>query len=594
MAFLEVKNLDFSYNGSSNKQLDNLSFCVEKGEFVVVVGESGSGKSTLLKLMKKELAPYGKKSGEIFVDEKEISKFGTKESCQKIGFLFQDVESQIVSDKVYSELAFLLESLGMKNSAIQNRIAETSEFFGISTWFQKKTSELSGGQKQTLNLASLLVAEPKLLLLDEPTTSLDPIAREQFLQTLKKVNKELGITIVVVEHNLENLFEYADKILVLSDGKIEKFGTPQEIANDSKNILNRNLVLSLPSVVRIFAEIENSQKFGDCPLKFLDAKEWLKSNFSNEKKCLNEDSKNLENKEYNAKYNEKKIDQNNDKKKQYENLKPQVALEISNGCFRYEKMQQDILHGLNLKIFDNEIFSIIGGNGAGKSTLLKVLCNIKKLYAGKFSIFGKAQNILSKKKNFENKIVLLPQNPKTLFLQETVQEEFEDMAKLQKIENAKERTFELVHAFRLEKLLESHPYDLSGGEAQKVAIAKALLGCPKILLLDEPTQSLDGQAKEVLKQILCDLKNSGITIVLVTHDLEFSAEVSDRCGMLFDGKILNAENTNLFFSSNSFYTTYSAKLSKGIYERVTTVKDLTKLVNENGEKNAKNHEYKHK
>lgn len=236
MEILHIEDLTFRYPDAPRPALQNVSLSVSDGEFAVICGVSGCGKSTLLRLIKRELAPFGEKSGVIMYDGQSQEALDLRTECTGIGFVQQRPESQIVTDKVWHELAFGLESLGLPAEAIRRRVCETAAYFGIEAWFRQNTAELSGGQKQLLNLAGVTVMQPKLLLLDEPTAQLDPIAAADFITTLHKLNRELGITVLLVEHRLEEVLPIADRVILMEDGAIGFDGSPRRFADS----LSRN------------------------------------------------------------------------------------------------------------------------------------------------------------------------------------------------------------------------------------------------------------------------------------------------------------------------------------------------------------------
>ncbi|MFA6827331.1 MAG: ABC transporter ATP-binding protein, partial [Bacilli bacterium] len=247
MALLEIKNLSFKYPLEDKYALENISLTISEGDFLLVCGKTGCGKTTLLKLMKKELMPNGAKTGQVLFMGNSIDN---NDQPQSIGYVFQNPDNQIVTDKVWHELSFGLENLNTKVEVMNNRIAEIANFFGIDNWFYDKTANLSGGQKQILNLASVLVMNPKVILLDEPTSQLDPIARSNFLALLTKINQELGITIVLVEHNLEDVFGIVDEVLLLDSGRLLIKGLKEEV---NYYIRKNNLDIreALPSALQI-------------------------------------------------------------------------------------------------------------------------------------------------------------------------------------------------------------------------------------------------------------------------------------------------------------------------------------------------------
>ena len=536
MEIFNIKNLSFSYPKSSQKAIDNISFTVNKGDFILLCGQSGSGKSTLLKMLKPQLTPYGDLSGNILYSGENINKLSQKDSATQIGFVMQNPHSQIVTDKVYHELAFGMENLGFDNNTIRLRVSEVASYFGLTEVFNKNTFELSGGQKQLLNLASVLALQPDVLILDEPTSQLDPLSAENFLNILKKLNRDFGITVILSEHNLEDVFDFATKVLVLEKGTVACYDKPENVTSKLKSINENHPMLSaLPTVLRVYNAVGNNHQAP--PLNINQGRNFLFKNFNNNIKALDNSYTEISN----------------------------PLFTIKNAYFRYEKTGKDVLKGFNLTVNQGEIYTILGGNGSGKSTAVKMLCGILKSYSGKIKHFKRSE------------IGYLPQSVDTMFLKDTVKEELKSVSiNIEKISKQ----------LNIEHLLSRHPYDLSGGEMQRVAIAKLLLNSPTLLILDEPTKGLDNFAQDELIKILKQLQKDGMTIVIVTHHTEFACKISDRCGLLFDGNIIAENSAEEFFSSNSFYTTYACKMSRGFFDKAVTSQHIIELCKLNGDKNA--------
>ncbi len=524
MESFSVKNLSFTYPKRTKKALDNINLTINEGEFVCIFGKSGCGKTTLLRLLKNVLAPHGKKEGEIFFEGKSLDEYDIKEQAQKIGFVMQNVDNQIVTDKVWHELAFGLESLGVPSSQIRIRVAEMASFFGIGEWFYKKVSELSGGQKQLLNLASVMVMQPSVLILDEPTSQLDPIAATEFIRTLEKINKEFGTTVILSEHRLEEVFCVSDRVIYMENGTIIEDGNPNKVG---KKLRNTDAFSSLPTPVRIYSEVENGD---NSPVTVREGKKWLLEYV--EKNSLNTEL-----------IPDDDIFEIND-----------VCVELKDIWFRYKKESEDVIKNLNMKVNRGEIFSVLGGNGSGKTTMLSMISGINRPYRGK---------VLIK----EMSIGALPQNPQCLFTKNTVLKDLLEMADNEEVINA-------AKLCQISDLLDFHPYDLSGGEQQRAALCKVLLKDPKIVLLDEPTKGFDAQFKKVFSKILYELKAKGKTVIMVSHDIEFCAEVSDRCAMFFDGNITSLESTRKFFKNNTFYTTSANRMAKKIIPDAVLAEDI--------------------
>nr|WP_300003946.1 ABC transporter ATP-binding protein [Tissierella sp.] len=548
MAFIDIKNLNFSYPQSDKRVLDNISLKIEEGEFIVLCGSTGCGKSTLLKQLKTELAPHGTRTGEILYEGRRIEELDERRSASEIGYVLQNPDNQIVTDEVWHELAFGLENLGISSSVIRRKVAEMASFFGIEKWFRKKTSDLSGGQKQILNLASIMVMNPKLLILDEPTSQLDPIAASEFISTLSKINKELSLTIILAEHRLEDVFSQADKVGVLDEGRLIAFDRPREI---SKYLDDHPVLYSLPTPVRIYKEF-NTEDI--CPLTIREGRNWLLKNFPEKKgAAIKIQEKSLEGKK--------------------------IVLEMKDAWFRYEKDQADILTGSSITIYEEEIFSILGGNGTGKTTALKLLSRINKPHRGKVLLNGKDINKYSSKELYHNNLAMLPQNPQATFVTDEVEKEFGEIVSAMNYDKlqADKKIKEITERLNIQGLLKKHPYDLSGGEQQKLGLAKILLLEPRIILLDEPTKGIDAYSKIELAAILDELKKEGKTILIVSHDIEFAAEYSDRCALFFDGEVVSVDEPYAFFNGNNFYTTAANKMSRSIFQNAITTKDVVDL-----------------
>ena len=550
MAHFQIQDLSFSYPTAKGREsLRNISLTIQRGEYVVLCGKSGSGKTTLLRQLKTVLAPHGKKSGRILFNGVALDKVSQRDQSGKIGYVMQNPDDQIVTDKVWHELAFGLESLGCDQKTMRARVAEMACYFGIQDWFHRDVANLSGGQKQLLNLASIMAMQPEVLILDEPTSQLDPIAASDFLNTVRKINIELGTTVIITEHRLEDIFPYADRAIVMDSGKVIADDTPRNIGKLLWEQSN-DMFAAMPTPVRVFYGTEGK---GDCPLTVREGRNWLS------RECFPAPA----HKTVPIQTLPEEIDD--------------LALSLKELWFRYEKKSPDILRGVSAEVPAGSLYAIVGGNGAGKSTMLKAVCGICRPYRGSVKVFGKPVNKYKSAELFGGCLAMLPQDPKSLFVKKTVREDLEEMTR------DKTLIEEIAVTCQVESLLNSHPYDLSGGEQQRAALAKVLLTQPKLLLLDEPTKGIDSFFKETFAEILKQLQAKGITVVMVSHDVEFCAKYADMVSMFFDGQILTTDTPRCFFGSNSFYTTAANRMSRHVFDLAVTAEDVIGLCKQNKE-----------
>ena len=569
MEILRVDGLKFSYPNQLKKALNNINFSIDEGDFVLICGESGCGKSTLLRHLKPELSPHGQVSGDIYYYSQKINDYSSKQLASEIGYVLQNPDSQIVTDKVWHELAFGLENMGLDTQTIRLRVAEMASFFGIQGWFRKNVNDLSGGQKQLLNLASIMAMQPKILILDEPTSQLDPIAAKDFIDTLVRINKELSTTIIMTEHNLEDIYSVCDKVIVMEDGKVICNDTNYKVVDILSRDKNHKMVKSLPTPSKIYNQLNGYlEGTNKSPLTVKDCRQWL--NDSMDELTI-------------TKLDDTETEINIDEKDR------EIAIELKDVYFQYNKISEPTIRDLSFKVYKGEIYSILGGNGTGKSTTLSLVARQRKPQRGKIFINNIEMKKYNNKSLYENNLALLPQNPQSLFVFETVREDLEEVLILKNkdreyIDKEVKRVSKLLD---IEHLLEHHPYDLSGGELQRAGMAKVMLLNPKIILLDEPTKGLDTYCKEEIGKMLMKLRDMGVTIVVVSHDIEFSARYSDRCAMFFDGSIVSEGTPKEFFLGNNFYTTVSNRIARNIFEDTLIHEDVVSLCKKNIELKTK-------
>ncbi len=513
MGIITAAGLSFEYpNGK--RALSDVSLDISEGSFVTLCGRSGCGKSTLLRLLQPALSPHGTLSGELTFCGEPLHSLPPRRTAEEIGFVMQNPEAAIVTDKVWHELAFSLESTGVPTDVIRRRVGEMAGYFGLEDSFGCDTATLSGGQKQLLCLAAAAALHPKLLLLDEPSSMLDPIAAQGFIDALSRLNRDFGMTVVIAEHRLEELLQASDRVIVLDEGRIIADCVPRKIC--AELTAEHPMMAAMPVAVRAYALSGG----GDCaPLSVREGRA--------DARCIAA-VKQLREAEKKAQHGGE-------------------LLHAKELWVSFERHGRDVLKRADLSVHEGEILAILGGNGSGKTTLLKCLAGIIKPLGGRVKLKKGAA------------CAYLPQNPCAIFTEDSVREELCSAS----------ADFEaLAEKFGLSGLLSCHPYDLSGGEQQRLAIAKLMLTKPDVLLLDEPTKGMDAAAKKELCRLLRGLSEEGFAAVLVTHDTELAAACADRCGLLFGGEISGIAAPQVFFSENYFYTTPARRLCRGINDGV--------------------------
>lgn len=549
MALLTLSSLNFTYAGSTSPALKNVSLTVNEGDFILLCGNSGCGKTTLMRLIKPQLAPNGKLDGEILFDGRPLSSLTDREAACGIGYVMQNPETQIVTDTCISELAFGLQSLGMDSAAISAKIGEVAGFFGIGDRYGEKTHTLSGGQKQLLSLASVMAMKPSLLLLDEPTSQLDPVAAREFLGCLKKLNDELGVTVIMSEHRLDEAFPLANRVVMLENGSVLLDDTPENMGRRLRSLPNGGSErIELPTPLRIYRALGGSC---DAPLTVKDGRAYISEGMKG-KTPANEAFP--------------------------ESPERTDAVSLRDIYFSYEK-DKPILDGLCLDIKKGELLCILGGNACGKTTLQKLICGLIKPTNGEMYIDGRRV-----RSGRQKGVIYLPQNPLAVFTGESVDECFADLASATDMPKStlSERKGMLLEAFGLTSLADRHPYDLSGGEQQRAAIALSLLSDPAVLLLDEPTKGQDALCREALAAILHRLTESGKTVVITTHDLDFAAENGDRAALIYGGRIVSVDEATRFFAANDYYTTAAARMTRPFFKTAVTANRAAELCAESG------------
>ena len=562
MDLFKIENLSFNYLGFP-AIWENLNFTIKAGKFTLLIGPSGAGKTCLIKQFIYKLAPFGNRTGKIFYKNQDLETLSAEERVKKFGCVAQNVEEQIISESVWQELAFSLEELGVEPNKMRLRIAEIANFFGIQEWFWNKTNELSGGQKQILNLASAMTLKPEILFLDEAESSLDPVSKIDFLNLLKRINSELGTNILLSSHNWPEVLPLADDILYLDEQKIQYFDSPHAF---SEYILaeSEKQHISLPISTRISHLLNKDLVFSNGEAKVQLEEFFLENTENNNLREIHSENIPTVTKETSNKTSIFKLCSQKMGKTQEEK---NTIVEVKNLSFKYKKVGKNILDNLNLKIPKASFTSILGGNGSGKSSLLKCLL-------GELDYSGKVKWNVSEKR--KARLAYLPQNVRLLFSSDSIIAEIrkafvsltiDEKSELAKIFNLQADNFSpesLLEKFKLSDRANFHPSDLSGGELQRAAIALVLLNQPDVLLLDEISNNLSIEDLQEVKLILKTLLAKGLSIIAVSHDLEFCAELSDHCALLFQGEIVSFSKPQDFFSNNYFYTTDACRISQGL------------------------------
>lgn len=567
MEILDIQALSFEYP-DGKRALEDISFSLFPGEFALMCGSSGCGKTTLMRLLKRELAPHGHMTGQLLYCGRPMADMSDRQAAQEIGMVMQQPESQIITDRVYQELAFGLESMGIKQEELRLRVGETANYYGINTWFERSTDTLSGGQKQLLALASVTAVGPRLLLLDEPTAQLDPIAAASFIDTVYKLNREMGITVLIAEHRTEELFERADSVLLMEKGRLLKKDTPRAVCARFASSLAAQ---GFPAAARLFAALEKRSPGGP-EMNSLAMNSPAKDDSLPEKAEANIPMTVREGRAFMAELFDKAgLAQaaNCAAQESCAPRKEEQALELKGAWFRYEKDSPDVLKGVNFSVAFGEVFSLLGGNGSGKSTLLKVIAGLERAYRGKITVLGR--NI----KKWDASlccggVALLPQDVSAVFVKHTVKEDMEDLCRAQGLA-PQPKIDELCAQMGIEDLLDREPMDLSGGERQKCALCKLLLTSPQLILLDEPTKGMDAAYRSGLVKTVRGLAQKGAAVIIATHDTGFAAAVSDRCGLFFNGELLSVCSPRRFFSATRFYTTAASRITRDYLPCAVTV-----------------------
>ncbi|MFC5402226.1 ABC transporter ATP-binding protein [Cohnella soli] len=532
MAYLELRNLTFYYPGAAEPAVEEASLSVPAGQFVVLCGPSGSGKSTLLRLLKREVSPGGRIGGSIEFGGLSLGEWPARELAATIGLVMQNPDNQLVVDTVEHELAFGMENFGLERDEMRRRMAEMAGFFGLEPLLGRKTDELSGGQKQTVNVAAALLLRPRVLLLDEPLAQLDPLAARELLGMIKRLNDEWGITVIMSEHRIDDLLPLADKVVRMERGRIVFDGEAREFVREAWRRADDAWTSALPSITRWALEA-NTSAAARPPLTVKEARGWLTSAAAEARPAAHAKAA----------------------------ASPSPALLIAKELFfAYDKRSPAVLRGLEWDVRAGDWTALFGGNGSGKSTLLQLLAGLREPQRGSVACPAKTLKSLARLKPKERfaEIGYLAQNPVLHYAHDSLLGDLVHAASRAgagEAGRAEVAARAMADRLGIAHLLSRHPHDMSGGEQQLGALAITLLGKPKLLLLDEPTKGLDPLAKRILGEHLRQIHQEGTTLAMATHDVEFAAAYANRCALLFHGEIVADCEPEAFFRGNLFYAT---------------------------------------
>lgn len=527
---IKVVNFNFEYALAKKRSLININLAINSGDFITIAGDSGSGKTTLLRQFKPELWPVGKREGQILFEGQSISELAKRQSAQSIGMVFQNPDDQLVMDNVIQELAFSLENIDVPADVIQQRIAELVSFLGLQEILYEDVHNLSGGQKQMVNLAAVLILRPKLLILDEPTAQLDPIATKEFISLLNRVHDELGIAIVMSEHILDDVLPLSNKLWILKQGELMADGPTTAVLKQLWTEPHlRNFIPDVPFLF-LNQQIAAQLPVADLPLTVLTGRELMQQGH---------------------------VKVQADAKSRISHDENGVVAKLSHLSFEYDKNGHYILDDLNLSVHQQDWLAIIGKNGTGKTTLLKAIMGFITLRRGSIRLLDKKLATWTKKTDqFYREVSYLSQTPSDYFSYDTVQEEYEERAKQLNAATPAEAAQNMMRDMTIDQIANRNPHDASGGEQQLIALGLLLMSNPKLLLLDEPTKGLDPIRRQKLGDILQKRQtDQNLTIIMVSHDMNFSAQFANRCALLFDGKLVAQAEPHQFFADNFFYTT---------------------------------------
>lgn len=524
-----LASVSYRYPGSRTDAFRHESWRLEAGSFSLVVGPSGSGKSSLLRCLN-GLVPHfsgGSFGGQVIIDGRNTRTVGPRDLSASVGFVFQDPEAQLVTDRVEDELAFNLEQHGVDGVTMRKRVEEALDYLGIEHLRHRRPSDLSGGERQRVAIGAALAMHPKLLVLDEPTSQLDPWAAEDVVAVLTRLNEDLGLTVVVAEHRLDRLLSRVDTVRVMggTDG-VALMGSPDQVVP----LMD---ALPLPSVTRLGRALN----IVPAPLTVKDAR---------------------------VAFGGMTIGQcpppRNTAPTPGEIIADLEGVQITLG-------NRIVLDKLDFQVRAGELVAVMGRNGAGKTTLLRAIAGLQPVSAGSVSTLGVDLRTAGPEA-FRGRVGYVPQHASTLFFHERLLDELRFTARVQ---GGTCDPHDVLERFGLARQAGSHPLDLSGGERERAALATVMMGNPQLLLIDEPTRGMDAWRKAELAAHLTTLRQEGVAIVMVTHDVELVASCASRVVMLGNTGIVADGSPWDVLSGSLTYTTQINKVFGGDW---LTVEDI--------------------
>lgn len=545
MAGIKIQDLNYCYPETIKPALNRINLEVSEGQLLIITGNSGSGKSTLLRAISGLIPAFynGNLTGKIYLNGIDTAQIDRRQMVQEVGMVFQNPESQLVMMNVEQEIAFGLENLGLPAQIIKRRIMEISSSLGISSYLGHNVSELSGGQKQKVALAAVLAMHPGILLLDEPTSQLDPVAAEELLNVIRRLNEDHGTTVIMIEQRLERCCHLADRILVMENGVISadiKTGNRAGVMWPP-----RVSVTYLPPLPGLFARAG----FQELPLTVKQGRQMIKAILA---AGIKPDLSLGDFGDLSGKPGE-------------------ALLEITDLWYSYPNSTDEVLKNLSLTVKEGDFIAIMGENGAGKTTLLKNLNGLLRPRRGKVFLDGQDTREMAVEE-LAPSIAYLSQDPNDFLFMPTVREEIAFTLKnLNLQEDGYSET--MLYKFKLDTYTNCNPRDLSTGERQRVALASVLVSKPRLLLLDEPTRGLDYQLKEELGRLLEEINRQGTTVVMVTHDVDFAAEYARDICLMFDGEVIELGDKYKVLQHATFYSPQVARLFHKIADNVINVAD---------------------